>query len=107
MTGDREILAMRYAGMKPEFVWVSDFPHSFLDGFTVRVAGDVPELLDLRFLVGVTAFVEGESAERVDRLVAACSGIARRVIGNTLSRATGWWEIVRTTDTDGVLTWPA
>ena len=105
MTGDRELIAMRRAGLKPTFVWVSDFPDCTMDGLTVRVVGDTPELLDLRFLVGVTAIVEGASADRVDRLVKACTGIARRVIGNTISHASDRWDVERTTDSQGVLTW--
>ncbi len=103
MTGDREILAMRRAGMKPAFVWVSDFPFAFLDGCTVRVDGDVPELLDLRFLAGTTVIVEGPDAGRVERLAAACRATASRVIASTLSNASGWWEVTSTTDTEGLI----
>lgn len=106
MKGDREILAMRRAGKKPAYVWVSDLPGP-LDGLTVRVAGDAPELLDLRFLVGTTVIVEGADASRVDRLAAACKKVAQRVIASTCTRVRGYWEVVRVTDSEGVMTWQA
>lgn len=102
MTGQKELFEMRRAGQKPEFVWVSDFESCRLDGFTVRVAGDTPELEDFRFLVGVTAIVEGSDAARVDRIAKACQSIARRVIASTFNGR----DIVRVTDTDEVMTWP-
>lgn len=107
MTGDRELLAMRRSGRKPAYVWVSDFPDTTLDGFTVRVAGDSPELLDLRFLVGTTVIVEGGDSARVERLAKACQQVARRVIASTFAKARGYWEVVKTTDTEGVMTWQA
>ncbi|NVO06462.1 MAG: hypothetical protein HXX19_11275, partial [Rhodoferax sp.] len=54
MTGHEAITAMRRNGMKPAFVWVSDYPHRNPDNLTVNVHGDTPEMLDLRFLVGTT-----------------------------------------------------
>jgi hypothetical protein len=102
MTGHQELFAIRRAGHKPEFVWVSDFENCYLDGFTVRVAGDTPELEDFRFLVGVTAIVEGSDAARVDRIAKTCQAIARRVIASTFNGR----DVVRVTDTEGVMSWP-
>lgn len=105
MTGDQEIIAMRRAGRKPAYVWVSDFRDCVMDGFTVRVAGDTPELLDLRFLFGVTAIVEGQDAARVDRIANACATVAHRVVASTLGHCRGFAEVVRVTDTEGIMTW--
>lgn len=108
MTGDRPITAMRRAGRKPAYVWVSDFPDCILDGLTVKVAGDSPELLDLRFLVGTTAIVEGADSARVDRIAKACAAVARRVIASTHRRdARGFTEVFRVTDTEEVMSWQA
>lgn len=109
MTGEKAILAMRRAGRKPGFVWVSDFRDAFTgDGLTVGVHGDNPEALDLRFLVGCVAIVEGPDAARVERITKACrEAKAARVIASTHGRdAQGFGEVVRVTDTQGVMTWP-
>jgi len=105
MTGDKELFAMRRSGLKPEFVWISDFTSPTLDGFTVRIAGDTPELQDLRFLVGVTALVEGADKARLNRISEACMDAkARRVIA-ALSDPTSF-EVIQITDTEGEMTWP-
>jgi hypothetical protein len=104
MTGHETIVAMRRAGRAPRFVWVSDFPTAHLDGMTVRLApADVPEQLDLRFLVGLTALCEGPDAPRLARIGSACQAAkARRVITNWIPAR----DVERTTDTEGVVTWP-
>lgn len=102
MTGHLPILAMRRAGRRPAFVWVSDHQHQVLDGLTVRVTGDTPELLDLRFLVGVTVLVEGPDQARVDRIASACTPIAARVIGTTAPVR----DVTRITDSMEVIQWP-
>jgi hypothetical protein len=102
MTGERPILALRRAGKKPVIVWVSDFAWALLDGLTVSVACDTPELLDLRFLRGTTAVVTAASPERADRIGTACAAFARRVITNVFDGR----DVVRVTDTDGVMAWP-
>jgi hypothetical protein len=104
MTGDKELFEMRRSGLKPEFVWVSDSTFSMLDGFTVRLAGDTPELLDLRFLVGVTALTQGSDSARLTRISEACMAAkARRVIA-TLSDPISH-EVIQITDTQGAMTW--
>lgn len=107
MTGQDTILAMRRAGRRPDFVWVSDFAQATLDGLTVRVAGDTPELLDLRFLVGVTALVDGSDPARVQRIAKACQQVAKRVIASVIQPVNEVrWETRQITDTEGALTWP-
>lgn len=109
MTGERPLLAMRRAGQKPAYVWVSDFDDALLDGLTVRVSGDSPELLDLRFLVGSVAIVEGSDQSRVDRIAAACiAAKASRVIASTMRRdGYGRYDSINVSDTEGVMTWQA
>lgn len=107
MNGHQPILALRRSGRKPAFVWVSDLEKTHLDGLTVCVAGDTPELLDLRFLVGVTALVEGQDGNRVQRIATACQKFASRVVASVVHQVNEHrWETKSITDTDGVMTWP-
>jgi len=99
--GQQEIVAMRRTGLAPRFVWVSDFPDATLDGRTVIVAGDTPELEDFRFLVGLTAIVEGADPERVKRIASACAEHAARVIASTFEGR----FVVAVSDTEKVMTW--
>lgn len=109
MTGDQSIRAMRKAGHKPTHVWVSDFPDALLDGLTVKVHGDTPETIDLRFLVGCTAIVEGDNPQRVARIEQACKDAqASRVIASTHRRTgNGRDDVVQISDSEGVMTWQA
>ena len=60
MTGQDQILALRRSGRAPVTVWLTDERGAPHDGSTVYVApDDVPELFDLRFLVGLTVLVDG------------------------------------------------
>ena len=103
MTGQDQIIALRRKGFAPRFVWVSDRPTALLDGATVRLnPQDVPEQQDWRFLVGLTALVEGAQADRVARIAAAVQPIARRVIATTCPGR----DVTNITDTEGSLTWP-
>lgn len=102
MTGQHSILELRRVGLKPAHVWISDHQTQHMDGMTVRVTGDTPELLDLRFLVGITVLVEGPDPARVERIAAACEPIAARVIATTAPSR----DVTRITDTKGALTWP-
>lgn len=109
MRGHDALIAMRRARKKPAYAWVSDFHNAYIDdGFTVCVAGDLPELLDLSFLVGVTVIVEGPTNPRNERIAKACLDAgARRVLSSTHQPdQRGLDEVVRVTDTQGVLSWP-
>ena len=102
MTGQDQILVLRRGGRAPVTVWLTDERGAPLDGSTVYVApDDVPELLDLRFLVGLTVLVDGDTDARVDRLTRACVAAKARRGGQHLRGD----RIVRITDTDGALTW--
>ena len=103
MTGQDQIIALRRKGFAPRYVWVSDRPTAFLDGATVRLnPQDVPEQQDWRFLVGLTALVDGPQADRVARIAAAVQPIARRVITTTCPGR----DVTNITDTEALLTWP-
>jgi len=103
VTGQDQIIALRRKGFAPRYVWVSDRPSRFLDGSTVRLSPqDVPEQQDWRFLVGLTAIVEGAQADRVARIAAAVQPIARRVITTTCPGR----DVTNITDTEALLTWP-
>lgn len=105
MTGHQQLIAMRRSGLKPAYVWVSDFANCPMDGRTVRVAGDTPELEDFRFLVGVTVLVESAEKTRMDRIVKACTAArAARVVASLYCPATR--SVTQITDSEGVMTWP-
>ena len=106
MKGHDQLIALRRNGLKPTYVWISDYPFCHLDGLTVSVHGDTPELLDLRFLVGTTALVEGPEQSRVDRIALACKKVAKRVIANCDTWAGNRITSTKTIDTEGILQWP-
>lgn len=107
MRGHQPIIAMRRAGYTPDVVWVSDFDFVKPGDATVCVAGDTPELEDFRFLVGLTAIVDGHDAKRVERIAAACKRHAKRVIASVARPVDQWrWEVVSVHDSEGVMTWP-
>jgi hypothetical protein len=67
---------------------------------------DRPEMLDLRFLVGLLVKVDGLDAERVERVTQACiEAKASRVIASTVSMNCHGVRITGITDTDGELAW--
>jgi hypothetical protein len=114
MNGHRDLIAMRRAGYKPDFVFVNDNPcptdwAKWGDHPTVCVDGDTPELEDYRFLIGTTVFLSGFDASRIERLTKVFEPIAKRVIAGVCTRPTSTCarcEVISITDTEGVLTWP-
>ena len=112
MTGQDQIIALRRRGLSPVVVWVSDYPCiSAGDGTTVSLSpGDNPELQDWRFLVGLTALIDGYDQNRVERIAKACGTFAKRVITTTFAERKNRWgqpvgEAVKLTDTQGVFVW--
>jgi hypothetical protein len=105
MTGHEPLIAMRRNGFKPAFVWLSEA------GFTpstheVHIAKtDIPEALDLRFLVGVTVLAESQNRERLGQILKACmEAKARRVIASLYRKEpNGLFETFEITDTEGDL----
>lgn len=113
MTGHEAILKLRRSGKAPIGVWVDDFPAKHVsDGRSVSLApGDVPELLDWRFVARLTVHVSGDDLERVRRIAAACGQYARRVVASVFAPALDWrgercMRVVQVLDSEGVFTWP-
>ena len=84
MQGQRNLIAMRKAGYAPKTVFVNDYPCQ-TDWFekdlaaTISTAGDQIELLDFRFLVGLTVSISSPTKQRAKALYEAVqkSGAAR------------------------------
>ena len=79
MKGHEHIINMRLQGLKPEIVFVCDYPcetdwHEHNDHPTVSVHGDNIETLDMRFLVGVVVSVSSNCEKRARRLFKAVLG---------------------------------
>jgi len=79
MRGHDQIIAMRLKGYVPEFLHIDDFeePNPFLEwqkkfeeDFTpvVCVSKDQLEMLDFRFLIGLTVNITSESESRAKKL---------------------------------------
>ena len=107
MNGHQPILAMRRSGVKPASIWLNDYPSLDAD-YSVRIdAADMPESLDLRFVVGTTVIATSDKPARLKRIVNACKQAkAARVISN-LFKPDGKYnvEIVEISDTEGIATW--
>ena len=70
MRGHEGIIRLRLAKLRPEAVFINDYPcdtnwEDFGDAPTVCIHGDDPEALDWRYLVGLTVFIHGSSEQRV------------------------------------------
>ena len=77
MRGHDAIVAMRTKGRKPAIVFLNDHPcdtdwHQTGEHATVCVDGDQPELLDLRFVQGLTVSISASTRDRAERLMSAC-----------------------------------
>jgi hypothetical protein len=89
MRGHEPILAMRKAGKRPAVVFLNDYPglpgeldwaqHG--EHATVEVCGDQPELLDLRFLVGMRVSISAETVDRAERFMQACKEAGAELVG--------------------------
>jgi hypothetical protein len=116
MRGHESIIAMRKQRTTPGTVFINDFPCDTdwfnpgaqygqvwaSDHATVSTAGDVIQMLDMRFLVGLQVIISSESETRAKALFekAKASGAktiaAAHVVGKTpREMATGWFEIYR------------
>lgn len=111
MTGHQPLIAMRLRGQRPPVLWVQTSLQSNRDwaryGERPEIgieAADYPDLLDLRFAVGLTVLVDGSNPDRVASVGKAFEQVAKRVICNVDSGGE-WPELVSTTDTQGELAW--
>lgn len=86
MTGHESILQLRRAGYSPRVVFVNDYPCQTDDGATVSLSkADRPEMLDWRFVVGLTVVAVSDSSERIAAISRAVSGIASRTVASLLA----------------------
>lgn len=98
MRGHDSIIAMRKAGRRPAVVFLNDFRCDtdwprFGDHATVDVSADRPEMLDLRFLVGMTVSILGADEGRAKRLMDACKAAgAVRVVAGACELQAGRYE---------------
>lgn len=105
MTGHEPIIALRRAGKRPATVLLTDDPNMVREGSTVHIAqSENPDLLDLRFIVGVTVQIDGFDWRWIERMAVACERAeAGRVLCHLFNRH---GLIQRMTDTQGVMQWP-
>lgn len=117
MIGEKEVLEHRIRGgkLRDSALYVQTDPvkpnrewRQFGEHAEVAIeAADYPELLDLRFALGLRVHVEGMDSERVDQVAAAFSAArAARVLTTVFKQVSGRFEVARLTDTEGVAVWP-
>lgn len=116
MRGHENIITLRKRGTSPKTVFVNDYPCDTdwynpgakygqvwpSDHATVSTAGDVIQLLDMRYLVGLQVIISSGSETRAKALFekAKASGAktvaACQTIGNApRDMRMGWFEIFR------------
>ena len=115
MIGDKQVLDHRMRGqVLPDaalYVHTDIKPNREWQRYGERAevaieATDYPELLDLRFAVGLRVHVDGRDAQRVDQVAAAfVAAQAARVLTTVYELSNHRAEIVRLTDTEGVMQW--
>ena len=67
MKGLDQVIKMRRQGYKPAYIVLQDSPKPTDFGWLQWTAADIPELLDLRALVGVVVSVHGKDSGEVFR----------------------------------------
>jgi hypothetical protein len=120
MFGHDQVIAVRMAGAAPKTINLSLFPIKRwviqqppcpdVCMFVEVDDKDRIDRLDLRFLVGLVAKVEGYDESRVEGLIGACMKAgASRALGSVFKRpkVPGYSpeEILKMKDTNGVLVW--
>lgn len=82
MRGHESIVKLRREGMKPHAVFVYDLPDLRVFGGTDLLIeeGDIPEALDLRFMVGLTVHVSVIDTPKGRRISQACAEASKRCV---------------------------
>lgn len=82
MKGQDAIVKLRRKGIKPHAVFVYDLPaQRVFDGTDVLIEeSDIPETLDLRFLVGLTVHVSVIDSPKGRRISQACAAASKRCV---------------------------
>lgn len=105
MKGHEGIIALRQRKVKPEIVFLNDWPcktdwFEYQEHATVSLSDkDTPETLDLRFLVGVAVSVSSRSENRAKRLYEACKRAGAATVAAVHVKdefphqASGWCEV--------------
>lgn len=124
MRGNEHLIAMRNKGYKPRSVWVECLPMgSFAKSLICpQIKNDMDihldardivaaSRLDLRFLIGLTVYVNGANDEGAQAVADACiKAGASKVIASFFDlskRERDWLVKMTTTTTEGVkTTWP-
>jgi len=113
MTGHDKIIELRRRGFAVDIVRIELANIKPSLGSVAVAESDTPELQDWRFAYGLTAMVSGTDAGRVGRVAEALKPIAKRVITNLYrwpvknNRGHDSVQLLKITDTEGVLTWQA
>lgn len=105
MTGHEGIIALRLQRKAPAMVFINDWPcpTDWLQdraAATVCTHGDVIQMLDLRFLVGLKVSISSESEVRAKSLMEACRNAGAHTIAACHVRPdqkpwqqTGWCQV--------------
>lgn len=115
MRGHEAIIDMRKQGRRPAVVFLNDYPcaaelewSSYSEHATVEVCGDQPELLDLRFVIGMRVSISAETVDRAKRFMEACKQAGAALVGAGVvevinGRHEGTWSAVWSKETEGVV----
>ena len=103
MNGHLDIIKMRLDRMKPDYVFLNDFPCKtdwleFGDYATVSIGPtEAVEMLDLRFLSGLKVSVASPSESRAKALYLACKDAGAKTVAashvKSLQDLTGWADV--------------
>lgn len=83
MRGHDKIIELRMQRKAPAMVFINDYPtklHEDDHPNTVCTHGDVIQLLDLRFIVGLRVSIGSESEQRAKALMEACKNAGAKVV---------------------------
>ncbi len=103
MIGHEKIIELRRGGAKPRIVVVNDYPcdcardwHRHGDNATVSTSGDVVQLLDMRFLVGLTVSISADSEVRAKALFEKAKASGASVVAACHVKRDEWAMLVHT-----------
>ena len=115
MRGHEKLIEMRKQRLKPEIVFINDYKcftdwHKYAeDAVTICVAGDVVQLLDLRYLVGLTVTISSPSEVRAKALFDKCKAAGALVVaachiqdGVPPHKQSGWFEVWRKNKSEAI-----
>ena len=89
MKGHEKIMQMRKEGVSPKIVFLNDYEcdtdwYETGDFATVSVAkNDVPEMLDLRYLVGLTVTISASTEKRAMALFEEAKKAGAKTVGSS------------------------